>query len=212
MKHETGGKRFLIGVDMDDVLFDCCNTLNAFHNETYGSIHARADYSVYDLAKVWGCTYDDIKERVNAYYKTDYHHDAQPVVGSVESIVALKENHDLCVITARNEETSRAATEKWLAQHFPGMFNSVHFISHFYGSAPAQTKREVCDELGVDLFIDDALHNAIDIAAAHRPVLLLDNPWNQGELPPHVNRIYSWNDALQYIQEKAFDATPRGER
>lgn len=199
MKYETDGKRLLIGVDMDDVLFDCCNTLNAFHNETFGSDYARIDYTVYDLAEVWQCSHDDIKSKVEQYYMTDHHTKAEPVAGAAEAIAALRHVHDFCVVTAR-AESSRSATETWIEKHFPGVFSSIHFTSHFFGSTPARTKREVCEELGVDVFIDDALHNAIDIAAPHRPVLLLDNPWNQAETPEHVRRVHSWDEILDILK------------
>jgi uncharacterized HAD superfamily protein len=51
-------------------------------------------------------------------------------------------------------------------------------------------------ELGIEVFIDDSLHNAEDIASIGIPVYLLDAPWNQGETGQLIKRVYSWKEII----------------
>jgi uncharacterized HAD superfamily protein len=54
--------------------------------------------------------------------------------------------------------------------------------------------------------VEDAIHNAEDIAASGIPVLLFDAPWNKGWSGDGAIRVYSWDVipklALDVIGEK----------
>lgn len=191
-----------IGIDLDDVLLDFNRTLLKFHNANYGTAYVREEITNFHIDELWKCTFEEAVARIATFYETDLHWSAMPVAGAVSAIEKLREKHTLIIVTAK-PDTLRERTHEWLDRHFPGSFKEVHFTGHFHGNADAikRTKREVCDGIGVQLFIDDSFSNATDIVSADRPVLLLDSPWNQGDLPTNVTRVMDWEDILQNIEK-----------
>jgi uncharacterized HAD superfamily protein len=63
-----------------------------------------------------------------------------------------------------------------------------------------RSKADVCRELGVGVMIEDSMSQAKEIAASGCRVLLLDCPWNQGDLPENVTRIYSWKEIVAHLR------------
>jgi uncharacterized HAD superfamily protein len=61
-----------IGIDMDSVLADITSSLNAFHNERYGTQCKVEDYLDYDLSTIWKCAPDEAYERVYAFYESPF--------------------------------------------------------------------------------------------------------------------------------------------
>lgn len=83
-------------------------------------------------------------------------------------------------------------TTDWLKRHrMP--FDSVVF-------ARKAEKHEVADRLKVRYFIEDQLSNARLLAPLCR-VLLLDRPYNQGNIPDQVTRVDNLKDAATFIEE-----------
>ena len=62
-------------------------------------------------------------------------------------------------------------------------------------------KSDVCKELGVEVMIEDSLSQAKEIAPCVRKIFLLDCPWNQGDLPMNVARVYSWDEIVEGLGE-----------
>ena len=85
--------------------------------------------------------------------------------------------------------------------HYGNAFASVFFLGSLHGNKDGKkrTKREVCDELGIDIFIEDSMENAVNIASPTRPVFLLDKPWNQGELVGNVKRVKGWEGVMEVL-------------
>lgn len=188
-----------IGFDLDDVLLNFKDALLPYHNERFGTNYDRAQISSFDLGAVWQCSRDEVEKRILDFCRSTEHHEALPVEGAFEVISNLKDRHDLFVITARPEEL-KDETLSWLDRHFPDVFSGVHFTNHFYGSGNHRAKGDVCREIGIEIFIEDSLHNAADVAALGIPVLLFDAPWNQEEVGPPITRIYSWEEVEEHIR------------
>ncbi len=87
-------------------------------------------------------------------------------------------------------------TYTWLERHFKDMFEAVHFTGQFSHNGGQITKGEVCRELGVTFFVDDAPHHIDDVASVVENVLLFNTPWNQNyEIKSaNVTRVNSWNE------------------
>ena len=118
--------------------------------------------------------------------------------GAVEAIEWLRHDHSLPIITSR-PETIRERTAALVEKHFPPVFDGIHFLNHYRDDGTRsreRTKGEVCKALGVRVFVEDALENAVSVADEGIPVLLFDVPWNQGELPAGITRVFGWRDAL----------------
>lgn len=188
----------VFGFDLDEVLMDFNGALGPWHNRNYGTNYQKHEIFSFNLEKIWGCTVEEAIQRVLEFFNSPEHWNAEPIAGAVSGIRKLTEQYGLYVVTAKPEEL-REKTLEWISLHFPKMFDEVYFTNHFSGSNPKRSKSEVCHELGIEVFVDDALHNAEEIASAGIPVLLLDTPWNQGEVKYPITRVFSWEEIVERL-------------
>lgn len=201
----------LIGVDLDDVLADHISVLVAFHNDTYGTALSAGDFSTFRLWETWGGTREEAVAKVHRFYTTGYFRRTQPVPEAVQSIEVLSRNHELTVITGRTESVIEP-TLRWIDEHFSGKFTGVHFTNHYALSGrPERAKSAICQELGVQLLIEDALDHAMGCVQLGVPVLLFDRPWNRagipGELERNVTRVFSWQEIIAKVNALALSGT-----
>lgn len=192
--------KLIIGIDLDDVVFDFNNALHAYHNKKYGTSVSRKDITSYDIEKVWNCTAEEASEKVFEFYSTSEHDAAMPVAGASEALTSLKKVHELHVISSRGDQIADL-TLRWIEKNFPGHFKSVNLTNQYFGiKEKVQSKADVCRELYIDVMIEDSLSQAKEIAMIVSRVFLLDCPWNQGELPNNVMRVYSWADIISQLK------------
>ncbi|OHB16575.1 MAG: hypothetical protein A2544_00995 [Candidatus Zambryskibacteria bacterium RIFOXYD2_FULL_43_10] len=191
----------IIGFDLDNVLLNFSEALHAHHNATYGTKYKTKDVKFIELHKVWNCTEEEAKRRVFDFFGSQNHWSALPINGAVEGIQKLKHSHRLFVVTSKPEEL-REKTLEWLDRHFPKKFDEIHFTNQYYGNGPERTKGEVCKELGIEIFVDDFLHNVEDVANLGIPALLFNAPWNQGEVKPPITRVYSWDEIVDFCRNE----------
>ncbi len=186
-------------MDLDDVLLDFNAGMALYHNSIYGTSFTRDQIKFPQLELAWGCTREEAHQRIADFYQTEEHSNVLPVRGAVEATRELAKNHELIIVTAK-PPALRERTLKWLDKHYPGIFKDIHFTNQFISKGTEKiTKVEVCDQEGIEIFIDDFPHNAIEIAESGRKVFLLDCPWNQIELPFNIVRVYSWKEIVEKI-------------
>ena len=190
----------IIGLDLDDVLFDFTPGLHAYHNRFYDTSFELEDFKQ-NLAEMWGCSKEEERKRIFDFYSSQEHWDSLPVFGAVEGINNLRQHHDITIITAK-PEALKDKTLEWLGRHFPQTFEQIHFTNQYHGSGLRRTKGEVCRGLGISIFVDDFIHNAEDVANAGIRTLLFDAPWNQGEINPLVTRVYSWDEITDILNKQ----------
>jgi len=189
----------VIGIDLDDVIMDTNTALCGFHNEQFGTELTRDDIFTFFIDHVWGCSRSEAYRRIHAFMCST-HHDATPLMpGTRAALESLASHHLLHVITSRPEEV-KEQTMRWINQWVPEVAHSVHFTSDF-DAAKRRPKSEVCRDLAIDVFIDDAPHHVTDIASAVDTVFLMDAPWNRGvdALPENVERVNSWDEIMQRL-------------
>lgn len=197
---DTSGNRKRIGIDLDDVLLDLNTALCAYHNARYATSFSKEDTVDYDLWNLWGCSREEVFRRVEDFYDSPEHLGSTPIPGSVEAVSALAKRYDLFLVTAKPERL-RDMTEWWIDRHFPGMFRELRFTGG-YRREPGTSvrKSDICRELGICTFVDDALSNVHDLAPVMDRVFLLDSPWNRQEVPyPSVTRVFSWQEILDRV-------------
>ncbi|MBI3627948.1 MAG: hypothetical protein HY220_04385 [Candidatus Sungbacteria bacterium] len=194
-------KQKIIGIDLDDVLLDFNGALCEFHNAIYGTSYSRKDILSYDLENTWGCSRDDAIRRILEFYNSDVHYNAQPVEGATEAVRELSKNYLLVVITSKPSYLAERTTS-WLEKYYSGLFSGVYFTNQFHGDGIKRTKAGVCNELGVEIFIDDSVAHALEVADTGRKVWLFNTPWNQDPIPSHITRVYSWTDVLEHIRNE----------
>lgn len=108
---------------------------------------------------------------------------------------ALRKQYDLHYVTARSEIV-RPVTEEWIKQHELPLDSLIMTGSH--------DKVQVVRDLSLDLFMEDRLENAIQIAEdTSIPVILFDAPYNRRPLPENIVRVSSWDEAVQTIHKFA---------
>lgn len=191
----------VLGVDLDNVLMDFNAAMMAHHNTHHGTSYVGDDVTTTDLADIWQCTAEECFDRVNAFYCSSHHEEALPEPGAPEITQRLAEKHDLYVITSRPQEVE-TYTKSWLDRHFPNTFREVVFTNLFNTSnALKVSKADVCQRLGVDIFIDDFPHHVLDVSSRGVTSLLFDAPCNKdATLPPHIKKVYSWKEILDIVE------------
>tara|TARA_Y100000310_G_scaffold344806_1_gene459650 strand:+ start:1926 stop:2516 length:591 start_codon:yes stop_codon:yes gene_type:complete len=189
----------LIGVDVDDVLAELMEQLLRDYNLEHGTGISKNDVLSYDLSELWGGTIEETIAIVNGFYHGSLFREIQPVFGSQEGVRKLSERHKLEVITSRPYSIERE-TKGWVEEYFGGLFSEVTLTNEFpLDERPGRGKHEVCEERGIDVLIDDYMGHAERCSGNGTRVLLYDQPWNQGEVPEGVTRVYSWNDVVREI-------------
>lgn len=184
-----------IAFDLDDVLADTTNSVMQFHNETYGTSLSRSDFITTNWSDVFGSTKEETFYKFEEYVNSAYYDKLAPIKGAIDFVTGLAADHILVVITSRQQELT-ARTHKWIKQYFPELFADIYVTNHpqWARTGIPKTKRQVCDEITVDLLIEDNLDYALECVTPERPVYLFDTPWNQGETPDGITRIHDWQD------------------
>ena len=192
-------KRMNIGLDFDGVLMNFYEGLCVFHNTNYGSNFTCDDIKSWELGETWGLTREEVLKEIYDYYHSSGHINISPVSGSVKAVESLCKSHSVSVITARPDSVSEQ-TVQWLKKHFPTLSDSIHFTNHFHGEGK-RSKKDVCLELGIEVFVEDAPMHIKEISQHVKQSYLLDSPWNRkdNDFPSNVERVFSWDEIVNKI-------------
>jgi uncharacterized HAD superfamily protein len=188
-------------VDFDDVCVEFMLPMFDFHNKYYGTSCTYEQITTFELEKLFECGMDEKLRRIMEFYLSLEHESVTPVAGACEAMRDLCATYDLYMITARPGRV-RPQTQKLLDKHFPGIFSDLHFTDHYFITDPSKriSKASICESLGATAFIDDAFHNAAEVARSGIPVYMLDKPWNRGKEHSGVTRVHSWQEILAHIK------------
>ncbi len=188
-----------IGFDLDDVIFNFNDAIQAHFNKKFNKNISREQRVNYHLDTYYDLTEEQIRQALDDFYPHEDHMNALPLEDSLDSIKILSENNKLFIVTARQDKVSKL-TQDWIDVHFPNIFEEIHFTNHA-NLEKRRLKSEIAKEIGINIFIDDSLDNAYDLSDAGIPVLLFDTPWNQIEkLPELITRVYSWKEILEKLK------------
>lgn len=189
-----------IGVDIDDVLLKCADSLIKYHNDTYDTKFKIDQFKSYGLYKTWGGTQKDDVKKINDFFKTDYFINIDPFPHSQEAIKCLAKNNNLIIITARPESIKKE-TEFSIEKYFPNCFEELYFTKAYLNDdKKAKTKKEVCDLLGIDILVEDSLEHSLNCVKSGRKVFLMNRPWNKCDnLPQNIIRINSWKEVAKFF-------------
>jgi uncharacterized HAD superfamily protein len=185
-----------IGVDLDECLSEFVFSFLNFHNHKYGTDFDKKYIWTYEFEDLIGTTSDEVLNRVNEFYGTNFFREVPVVWGSRDAVRELSSENELFIITARPNYISKD-TERYLDHHFHDVFSDITYTNQYGGSGVVRTKSEVCEYLGVSFMVEDNLSYARACSGAGFPVYLLDRPWNQnGGLIEGVTRVSEWADIL----------------
>ncbi len=184
----------ILGVDFDGVLIECTEAMVEYHNTHYGTSFKTEDMVSFNWGEVWGCGPEEAERRFNDFVTTEFHNEAKEVAGARDALKRLSRLYEVVIVTGR-AESAREATVGWLMRNFLGFYREIHFTDYLNTDhSKRRLKSDVVKEVGISVFVDDALPFAIDVTQTGVPVLLFDAPWNQGEVPEGVTRVHSWAD------------------
>ena len=189
------------GIDLDEVVADTIMALVNFHNERYGTNFNKNDFHSYYFWEIWGGTKKEAINKIYEFFGTDHFANIAPIAGSLNAMEKLKENgHELFVITGRQNEIIKE-TEEWIEKHFTKVFSGVHFANSYNLTSQPLKKSAICNQLDIEIIVEDDIYHANDLAEYGIKVLLFDQPWNQNglESKENIERVYSWEEIIDKI-------------
>ena len=151
----------------------------------------------YDEAKALGISYDEAEKFWNKYlpyYSIEY----KPREFVPEVINKLKENNEIYIITARNEDGlppeyyghMQELVKEWLKKY------NINYDKLIFTKG---SKLPYCLENNIDIMIEDSPFNLIDISSKIQ-VMCFDNPYNKKIEGENITRVYSWYDILNKVK------------
>ncbi|CAI9098424.1 OLC1v1035068C1 [Oldenlandia corymbosa var. corymbosa] len=139
-----GPKKFMVAVDVDEVLGNFVSALNQFIAARYELKHSVSEYHVYEFFKIWNCSRDEADLRVHEFFKTPYFKKGiYPIPGAKQALQKLSRFYDLSIVTSR-QNVIKDHTIEWIEKHFPGLFQEIHFGNHFALDGKSRPKSDIC--------------------------------------------------------------------
>ena len=185
-----------IGVDIDGVILDSERPLRFYADfwSTFvlGKERLKSTEVSQELNFDWNT--DEINEFYAKYFD-DITKNSHIVVGAKEILKKLKdEGHELFIVTLRGyyrEEEKIIATEKLnqLGVDFDGVYWSV------------KNKRQKCEDLGLDVMIDDSPSNASQFEGSKVKVLYFKESPVRDVVFPNVTKVNCWMDIYREIKK-----------
>jgi len=186
-----------VGVDIDGVLADSISLWVHEMNRFFNKNKRIEDVHLFDIIQTFGITVDDLKKFIEQRGRFLMSAPC-PVRGAAYYLSRIKEHHDIFIITAR-KETYKQETQDWLQRHnIP--YDRLLLLGTY-------AKKEACLENGLSVMVEDTLEVARELSAAGIPVILMDAPYNRGNLPELICRKHSWFEIYQTLVEEPLQAT-----
>lgn len=181
-----------VGVDIDGVVADVMPLwLKTLENAFQRKMPSKAGMH-FNEAEVYGLTYEQLEQ----FYRNNeslFVRESLPMKGAVEHLARLMTEHQVYLVSARFK-SQLENTINWLVQHDVPYTELI-----LLGSID---KRQTCVDFNLEIFVEDSLANACQLAVHGIPVLLLDAPYNQGELPAGVTRCFNWAEIYELILDQ----------
>lgn len=199
-------EKIVVAVDVDEVLGNFVSALNRFIADRYSLNHSVSEYHVYEFFKIWKCSRDEADFRVHEFFKTSYFKTGiHPIPGAQQALHKLSSFCNLSVVTSR-QNAIKDHTIEWIENHYPGMFQEIHFGNHFALHGESRPKSDICRSLGAKVLIDDNPRYAIECAEIGIRVLLFDYensyPWCKTDSinqHPLVTKVHNWEEVEQQL-------------
>lgn len=188
-----------IAVDIDDTLAELQKSWLDYYNKVYGYEYIFEDIKHPDFAYIEDVDRNEAMKRLFEFYQSKAFDQLNTVFGAVEAIEKLAKKHELIIISAR-ETSILEKSKKWLNKYFPDKFSKVIHLGN-YSKKQKVNKYEKAKELEVDVFIEDNLEQANQLAENGISVLLLDKPWNREPYDSNlIRRMISWKEVNKTIK------------
>lgn len=197
-----------IAVDLDDVIAASTDALRLEVNRVAGVQLTPRHYQI--EGEYWG-----YYEQVWAENKIDHlvSFESLPsdmavtqkhiklIEGAKEALRKLKKQYHLVVVTSRKVEWV-SATQQWLEDVLPGVFDGISFVHH--EDNDARTKGDACIELGASWLIDDNVEHCFSAKnRGVRSLLFGDYGWNRRVPDQSYDLIVKdWQAVLEFFEHE----------
>ncbi|ORX52475.1 hypothetical protein DM01DRAFT_1408340 [Hesseltinella vesiculosa] len=178
-------KNKVIAVEIDQILARTLDAFLGWHNELYDTQWTLASLKSRDLSKAFhtkseGCA------KLRDFYDSKHFCHIQPIDngqatwGALEVLQTLKKRKwKLVIITCRPQFTS-VTTQRFIDRHFPGIFDAIYYCNQGLSVADQldfvpKPVSIMCQEIGADYLIDDALEHCMDCSSLDMTLLLYDH-------------------------------------
>lgn len=183
-----------IGVDLDEVLAEFVESFLPYHNNLHHTDYKKGDIFSYNFPDVYGYSKEENLQEIFEFQQSEQFMQIQPVAWAHEVLRWLSKNHELYVITSRQDYVEEK-TQTRINIHYPNIFKKIYFTNEYSLSGAPRRKADVCDELWIELMIDDSLIYAEQCATAKRKILLYNRPRNQSKPnSPYIQRVQDRNE------------------
>ncbi|KAI8637177.1 hypothetical protein BD408DRAFT_425024 [Parasitella parasitica] len=214
----TKEARKVVAVDLDQTLAHTLESLVEWHNDTYDTYFNVADFTTYEYWKIWGGTREESCIKIRDFYDSIYFDRIEPIQDfALEALKMLKRRHFTLVIITSRQQFVAEKTKRFVDRHYPGIFDSIYFCNLDLSDSEqleyvSKPKSVICQEIGVDVLIDDSLEHAFDCSALGIDVLLYDRQgqyiWNHDDVlrKKHAQRSAP---TLTSTSKRLYHQTPR---
>lgn len=180
-----------IGLDLDNTVLDATSACLHYYNKVSGLTITHEDVNDFYLYRLYGW---DKAKRDDVYYSYghDIHLSSVPFPMAVEILQELFKEHQITIVTARPQHF-QDVTMAWL-EKYKIQYHQISMV---------ENKLQECIRIGVDVLIDDAPHYAEEFAAAQKPVILYEQPYNRSIANEYVYRAANWMEVKKHIDHLA---------
>lgn len=200
-----------IGIDIDDVLADTLPAFVRYNNHNHGGRWAIEDFHTAVWESVLGLTSDQMADRLESFFDSEEFRSVGPADGSSLIIPTLARAHELHIVSARWDRIV-PFTERWLGEHFHGVFTGIHFAANHYTTRAAprgdrRTKDEILAHNKLEVLIEDSLEYAERCLSNGFEVILFDRPWNRRATDLRFRRVTGWSEVPAMIENLAHESS-----
>lgn len=191
-----------IGVDIDNTITHTTEMI-MHYARIFGAergLSTVADPNYYYLEDALGWDHDTAEEFLNSYLGRIYR-EMRPKDQAVEVMQRLKDEHELLLITSRNQQFPEVeqVTLEWLERYgiaYDGLILNATPNMHYF------SKLGVCLENGIEVMIEDH-HDLILELSQSLPVIVFDYPYNRHITADNIFRVNHWDEVLELINQIA---------
>ncbi len=181
----------IIGIDIDNTITDTREIIIEYVSAYANSNHLSSEFDLtkYNLEEALPWKIDDLGA-FRANFLADIYRQVAPKPQALEVIRDLHQEHDIVLITSRNQRNHlvRTVTLEWLDRHQIAydhlVMNNSENMHHF-------NKLAACLDHRIDLMIEDHDGQALDLSRFF-PVILFDYPYNTYLEAKNITRVTNW--------------------
>lgn len=174
-----------IGIDIDGVIIDSINYV-AKELTQYLGREVKPDEVAHNLGKI---------DNINNIFEEkgeEFLCSLDPMELAVDSINSIAQEHDVYIISARFHN-HYDITVKWLNRHGIKV-NKIIFTQ-------GKSKSNICKKKRIDVFVEDSVKNATELADIGIKVILYSTEYNLLVDRKDIIRCYDWTSIVKTIDQ-----------